>query len=71
MKSDVTRQMKQDLIHSFNNIGVSISDDDIPTIMRLGADRYLNQIRFSTTEECMSSIYIILHEMREHKNQKL
>lgn len=56
---------KQDLQTAFKTIGVSIRQEDVQTILQLGADRYLNQIRFNTTEENLSTIYIILNEMRQ------
>jgi len=57
--------MRQDLITAFAVIGITIIEDDVETILRLGADRFLNQVRFSASEECMSTIYIIITELRE------
>lgn len=56
---------EEDLIAAFKNIGVPIRAYDIPIILRLGADRYLNQIRVNTNEENLSTIYIVLNELRQ------
>lgn len=60
--------MKLDLIDAFQKIGVEITKEDIPIILRLGADKYLDNIHYRPNEECMSSIYIIISEMRNQKN---
>jgi hypothetical protein len=59
--------MKQDLITAFAILGVNIIDDDVDIVLRLGADRFLNQVGFSTCEESMSGIYIILNSIREQQ----
>jgi hypothetical protein len=61
--------MKQDLILAFAVVGIIITEDDVDTVLRLGADRFLNQVRFTTTEENMSCIYIILCELRQNQNK--
>jgi hypothetical protein len=63
--------MNQDLITAFKSIGIEIREDDIYTILRLGADRYLNGVRFTTSEESLAEIYIIMSEMRETKIKNL
>lgn len=61
--------MNQDLIIAFESIGIEIGEDDINTILRLGADKYLSNIRFCTSEESLATIYIILNELRSSNNE--
>lgn len=56
----------QDLQEAFKNIGVTITASDVDEIIKIGADQFLNLRGLNTTEESMSSIYIILVEMREN-----
>lgn len=58
-------EMNQDLIEAFERIGVPIVKDDIQTILRIGADKYLNNVNHSPGEESMSGIYIILSELKQ------
>lgn len=60
--------MNQDLKDAFDSFGISITEDDVLTILRIGADKYLSNVRFNTNEENMSEVYIILSEMREQMN---
>lgn len=57
----------QDLIAAFSQIGVTVCSNDIPLIMRRGADQFLKDKGYSTNEEVMSSIYIIMSEARANQ----
>lgn len=56
----------QDLQAAFQNIGVAITPRDVEVICRIGADRFLDLKGFHASEENMSSIYIILSEMKQN-----
>lgn len=59
--------MSQDLINQLDRLGIVITADDVPTILRLGIDRFLSNVRFITDQESLSQVHIILNEMRQHK----
>jgi hypothetical protein len=56
---------REDLINEFNKIGVHIERLDIPEILKTGADLFLQRRGLNTSEENMSSLYIVLNEARQ------
>lgn len=53
------------LIREFNRIGVTIEPDDVPEVMKLGADTFLARRGHDVSEKQMQSIYIILNDLRK------
>ena len=60
--------MRQDLVDELHKIGVEIDLYDVPVILRVGIERYLDAIRYNTNQESLSQIHIILCELRNNNN---
>lgn len=62
-------QITKDLITAFHEIGLPITMIDVPIVLRLGADRYLQTVRFEINAESLSALHILIHCLREELNK--
>ncbi len=50
---------------AFRNIGIAITEDDMPMIMTVGADQFISAHSCPVNEESLAGIYIIMTEAKQ------
>lgn len=62
--NEIQNDMTTHLIKAFEKYGVTITNNNIPEVLRLGADTFLKRKGVYLPEKCMTEFYLIIQELR-------